>query len=529
MSMAAKSAAIFVAGAIAVSGLAGCDWLKPKPKVEAACNKYPLEQAESDRRALGGGADAMAKRAACSWPLDANDQPVLKDPNEERVIEGFFWTALNYCRSTIERDAKEEDRKRAIAARQRFDSVRAALSRFDEGAKNEAQSRYQERLASLGAQGIVELARNPDCPFDVNIVTRVGVLQAAKESWADLPGVPPGRKDPPPGQNPPGEAKPWPRVDGDRKKNWDPDTELRKFPLSDPAQIKQAGQIKDAFLAGLAGSTGALRAKAAIADMDRYDVLDLHWLLYDLNEFTGFELDGDLSDKVYALDTIKAIRALENAAKDGRLCPKPGDGEECDPPIRGDLSDGRLTNEETRNLVCWAAAYGEPRATRLTVLGHLAWMYAYGFGYPKDLPKARAIIGNVLSQVGTLQSVLSRDPVTKDVIKKFYQNWLEISEYILGQVGARGQSRPDYRQFELTQAYLCPGKFNVEESAEDANAGAAAAPPLSVSSAPALGMAPSGDKGTSAVPAEAAQNPPAPKCDGTGKAIGPCREESQAP
>lgn len=401
----------------------------------------PLVQAAVDRRALGGDPTALSFRAACSWPMSASGGAILqarpdpkKSPAEEeaRIKEAFFWTALNAC-TRDELGAYIESRPRGANLRvdahrlQRFRSVQSALNYFPEYVKEDARALYSQRLAALGALGLVELARTAECAIDADRATIYGILAATQEAWSLVPGV----------------SKGW--------KDFNPARQMEIIKQRPGFDTQRAESVKQALLAGAAVNDVSLRDLAAIGGIDSFSALNLNWLLSDLEHFIGFS--GGPNPRQLSQATLDAIGRLESKAGPGGELNNAGD-----PPIYAN-NDRRLTNIEVRNLVCWTAREKKGSTTGLIALGDLAWMYAYGKGYPMDLPKARSIIGAVLSISDRLLSVIGPGAL-REVLQAYQPKWREISNYVNNQVN---RGRRGYREIDLTGSYddVCPSTFKL--------------------------------------------------------------------
>jgi len=434
MVRAAKFAAIFEVF-VAVFWTPASAMARP-PGAEKSCDNLVAnagQRAALDRRAIGGDPTALEFRAACAWPLTPAGEPVLAKPVSERLIqEAFFWTALNACTGDelskyIESTARPAVRYNA-GPRRRFESVRAYLRGYDDTVTDDAEALYQQRLAQLGAPGLLTLAQSVDskCVMNLGTVEVVGILLAVIEAW----------------NKPVKEV--WGPFNPETKKNeytrtWDPNG----------PQYKLAQSIKESLLQGFAGDVGTMRKSAAVAAMDNFTALNLNWLLADLSNFDKFT--GGSEPSQYSAATLAAIGRLEGGeASVGK-----------DAPIYNDR-DQMLTNEEKRNLVCWTARNKQGRTSGLIALGDLAWMYANGFGYPKDHPKARAIIKQVLDTARSLENliddgVINPDSILAKVLKAYISDWEKISDMVNGTSGARGRSR----EYSADENYPCPAQFSL--------------------------------------------------------------------
>ncbi|MFO1186539.1 MAG: hypothetical protein U1E87_03235 [Alphaproteobacteria bacterium] len=444
MVKAAKFAAIFGVCGAAMIGSAFA--MARPPSAEKSCDDLlanASQRAALDRRAIGGDPTALDFRAACAWPMTPAGEPALPKPVSERLIkEAFFWTALNACTGDELSKYIESRARPAVhynaGPRQRFASARGFLRNYDDYVTDDAEALYQQRLAQLGAPGLLTLAQSVDsgCAMSLGTVEVVGILLAAVEAWK--------------GNKP-------------DKENWgayDPDERLKSYTHGytgawnkiDGAQYKLAQSIKESLLQGFAGDIGTMRKSAAVAGMDNFSALNLNWLLADYFNFDRFA--GGSNPSRYSQQTLDAINELQGSLVFAN-----------DPPIYAD-NDKMLTNEEKRNVVCWIARNKKGRTSGLIALGNLAWMYANGYGYPKDHSKARAIIKDVLETAYRMKSliddrVINPDSILAQAIIDYIPEWELTSTAVNG--SGRGRSRgTDYSSDEN---YPCPKRFDLPAQA----------------------------------------------------------------
>lgn len=466
MVKAAKFAAIFAV--CILGGSTGAFAMARPPVGEKTCAELGVnaaQQADLDRRALGGDPTALEFRAACAWPISVGT-PVLgrtvnsgaaterqedRTKAEEIVKDAYFWTALSYCtsisdelKSYITSEPNRLPLSYSVNRRTRLDSVSEYFNKFDGYVREDAEANYQERLAQLGAPGLVTLARTVvnGCAMRAEPVVVVGILRAAQEAWANL------------GKAGLGISMNW------KVTSFNLDQKLKDYTtwtdLNSP-QEKLAESIKQSLLQGLAGDVGSLRSEAAISRMRNFGTPNLNWLLASMDNFKTF--NGGSNPYEFSKGTLDAIGRLEFMAVEGRdLNPCPMGA--CDPVIYDD-GDKMLTHLELRNLVCWVARSDKvASAASLIALGDLAAMYAYGYGYPKDTPKARAIIKQVFDTAKTITAYVDPNSTMGRVLQGYQPVWKKISELVNGDSNRprRGQRSSS---FVGDENYPCPAKYNL--------------------------------------------------------------------
>ena len=427
--------------------------------------KYSFEeQLIVEWAALGGDPHAQFAITECAFPKGA------KDLTADEKTYAVQWLTLASCEILDdEKNAKRDTRMRRLKANSEL-----SFRRFGGMAKNEKmetrdklflqyrqrkaselRSRYrkmtkkiseEERLAAndalvnrfsqMGELGLLKLATLSDCKhFDASPEFKAASWSAAQKVWGQstLSGV----------------------YGKSEEKGWSIATESQKHLASLDASAKARVARHEATLTRTSSvAIAELEEKAALADLQKLSAVHAH---AGANGATTQSVTLALQYALESLDMMQFVNGPDND-----YGPSTIDAVKKLQASMGKQETRWLSHSEIRDTICRAAVEESDPVS----LFNVAMMYANGWGFKKDLSKAKAAIAAADASITSHLSDADELPAWKQERYPQYVSQIDIQK---SEINSAFNGLPDDLKVTVSTADICSPASTSAQFALDAS------------------------------------------------------------